>query len=135
MKLARGEHRNSTGSTTSASVPNRLGRDQLDERRALVRVLGEIAAGQLGVHVARRHRVRGDPVLGVLVGDDPHQLVDRALGRRVGAVVLVAAAPGDRGEEEDPPARLRLHAGERFGRGVERARQVDDDDPVPVAAS
>ena len=99
MKLARGEHRNSTGSTTSSSDPNRRA-GMRSTSAARLSGLPADTPRQLGVHVARCHRVRGDPMLGVLVGDHPHQLVDRGLGRRVGTVVLVPAAAGDRGEED-----------------------------------
>jgi hypothetical protein len=83
MKLARGEHRNRTGSTfLKRSEP--AGRNQLDQGLALAGVVGQVTASQPGVHVARRHRVGGHAVRRVLVGDHPHELVERALGRGIG---------------------------------------------------
>ena len=95
-------------------------------------MVGEVLARELGVHVAGRDRVDGHAVGGVLVRHHAHELVDRALGRRVRAVVLVPAAAGHRGEEHDPAVALLAHAGQRGLGGVERAREVDRDDVVPV---
>ena len=132
MKLARGEHRNSTGSTTSSQRAEPPGRDQIDQGLALVGMVGQVLTGQLRVHVARGNRVGGHAVGRVLVRDHSHQLVDRALGGGVRPVQLVAAAAGHRREEDDAPVSLLSHAHRRLGGEVKRAGQVHAHDPVPL---
>ena len=78
-------------------------------------------------------RVDSDPVRCQLVGGVAGEAEQpRLRGAVVGAAAERNAAAGDRGDVDDRAAAARLHMRDHRLHAVERAAQIDRDDPVPI---
>ena len=131
---ASGAAKNSTPRAMSERLAGRAGRDVLQQRPLAV---GAVAVplglgGRVGEHEPRRDAVDGDAERAQLVGHLPGEADLAGLRRGVGLDAGEAdAAPGARGDVDDPAVAGGLHDARGGPGAVERRAQVGVQDGVP----
>ena len=117
---------------TSSASPRRFERDALDDLRP--HLVGELAAGDVGLDQAGRHAVDADAVRPEFARHRLGEAEHAGLGGGVmrAAEDAAAALGGDRGHAGDRALLARPHMRDEGLAQVEHAAQVHVDDALPV---